>query len=162
MIDAVPLSISHEEVPARLGSYLEDLRQTPRKRRRVESVDDAAERLMRNNASLSPPAARLLAQGGVSGDPEQDNAPAWKWDPLLRAHSPLPITEPVVQLVVAQATVPLLVIRGEKGMLPQESELRARFPKLKMSVHTVVGAGHHAHLDAPEAVARLITAAWSR
>ena len=162
MIDAVPLSISTEEVPARLGSYLEDLRQMPRKRRRVDSVADAAQRLMRNNGSLSETAARLLAHGGVSPDPEQDNALAWKWDPLLRAHSPLPIVEPVVQLVCAQATVPVLLLRGERGMLPQESELRARFPKLKMSAHTVAGTGHHAHVDAPQAVARLITAAWTR
>ena len=160
MIDAVPLSISNEEVPARLGSYLEDLRQMPRKRRRVDSVEDAAQRLMRNNVSLSERAARLLAQGGISPDPEQENALAWKWDPLLRAHSPLPITNTVVQLVCAKATVRILAIRGERGILPQESELRARFPHLKMSVHTIAGAGHHVHLDAPEEVARAIAAAW--
>ena len=162
MIDAVPLRISQEEVPARMGSYLEDLRQMPRKRRRVDSMEDAAQRLMRNNASLAEKTARLLAQGGVSPDPEQDNALAWKWDPLLRAHSPLPVTETIVQLVCAQATVPILVLRGERGMLPAEPELRARFAKLKMSVHTVAGAGHHTHLDAPEQVARLISAAWKR
>src|SRR5439155_1029941 len=83
---------------------------------------------------------------------------AWKWDPLLRAHSPLPISEPVLQLVCAQATTPILVIRGETGMLPHEPELRARFPHLKMSVQTVPGAGHHVHLDAPEEVANLVRA----
>ena len=158
MVDAVPLSISTEEIPARLASYLEDLRHTPRKRRRVESIEDGAERLMRNNPSLSEKAARLLAAGGISPDPEQENALAWKWDPLLRAHSPLPISEPVLQLVCAQATTPILVIRGETGMLPHEPELRARFPHLQMSVQTVPGTGHHVHLDAPEEVAKLIRA----
>jgi pimeloyl-ACP methyl ester carboxylesterase len=160
MIDAVPLSISTQEIPARLGSYLEDLRHMPRKRRRVDSVDDAAQRLMRNNASLSEKAARILAAGGTSPDPEQENALAWKWDPLLRAHSPLPISEPVVQLICAEPKVPILAIRGESGMMPQEPELRARFPHLKMSVHTVPGTGHHAHLDAPSEVAKLVAAAW--
>ena len=160
MIDAVPLSISTQEIPARLGSYLEDLRHIPRKRRRVDSVDDAAQRLMRNNASLSEKAARTLAAGGTSRDPEQEDALAWKWDPLLRAHSPLPISEPVVQLICAEAKVPVLAIRGERGMMPQEPELRARFPNLKMSVHTVPGTGHHAHLDAPSEVARLVAGAW--
>jgi pimeloyl-ACP methyl ester carboxylesterase len=160
MIDSVPLSISTEEVPARLGSYLEDLRQMPRKRRRVDSVADAAQRLRRNNASLSETAARLLAHGGVSPDPEQDNALAWKWDPLLRAHSPLPITDPVVRLVCAKVSTPILMIRGENGMLPAEPELRSRFPQLKMSVHTIPGTGHHAHLDAPGALATLIASAW--
>jgi pimeloyl-ACP methyl ester carboxylesterase len=160
MIDAVPLSISTQEIPARLGSYLEDLRHIPRKRRRVDSVDDAAQRLMRNNASLSEQAARILAAGGTSRDPEQENALAWKWDPLLRAHSPLPISEPVVQLICAEAKVPVLAIRGERGMMPPEPELRARFPHLKISVHTVPGTGHHAHLDAPSEVARLVAEAW--
>ena len=160
MIDAVPLSISTQEIPARLGSYLEDLRHIPRKRRRVDSAEDAAQRLMRNNTSLSEKAARVLASGGTSRDPEQENALAWKWDPLLRAHSPLPISEPVVQLICAQAKVPILAIRGERGMMPEEPELRARFPHLKMSVHTVPGTGHHAHLDAPSEVAKLVAEAW--
>jgi len=160
MIDAVPLSISTQEIPARLGSYLEDLRHIPRKRRRVDSVDDAAQRLMRNNASLSEKAARILAAGGTSPDPEQENALAWKWDPLLRVHSPLPISEPVVQLICAEAKVPVLAIRGERGMMPPEPELRARFPHLKVSVHTIPGTGHHAHLDAPREAARLVAEAW--
>jgi len=160
MIDAVPLSISTQEIPARLGSYLEDLRHIPRKRRRVDSIEDAAQRLMRNSASLSEKAARILAAGGTSRDPEQENALAWKWDPLLRAHSPLPISEPVVQLICAEAKVAVLAIRGESGMMPQEPELRSRFPHLKMSVHTVAGSGHHVHLDAPGEVARLVADAW--
>jgi pimeloyl-ACP methyl ester carboxylesterase len=160
MIDAVPLSISTQEIPARLGSYLEDLRHIPRKRRRVDSVDDAAQRLMRNNASLSEKAARILAAGGTSPDPEQENALAWKWDPLLRVHSPLPISEPVVQLICAEAKVPVLAIRGERGMMPPEPELRARFPHLKVSVHTIPGTGHHAHLDAPSEAAKLVAEAW--
>jgi pimeloyl-ACP methyl ester carboxylesterase len=161
MIDGVPLSISTQEIPARLGSYLEDLRHMPRKRRRVESVEDAAQRLLRNNASLSERAARLLAEGGIAPDAEQENALAWKWDPLLRAHSPLPISEPVIQHICAQATVPVLAIRGETGMLPHEPDLRARFPHLKLSVQTIPGTGHHVHLDAPEEVAKVIAASWA-
>ncbi len=98
----------------------------------------------------------MLAEHGVSPDPEQDDLLAWKWDPLLRAHSPMPVTEEQVQLIVAQATAPMLAIRGEHGMMAPEAELRARFPRLRMTVQTIDGAGHHAHLDAPEQVARLI------
>ncbi|MGZ6143509.1 MAG: alpha/beta fold hydrolase [Myxococcales bacterium] len=162
LIDAVPLSISTQEIPARLTSYLEDLRKTPRRRRRVESVADAAERLRRNNSSLTPKAALVLAEGGISPDPEQDEVLAWKWDPLLRAHSPLPITEDAVQLIAAQVACPILAIRGEHGMLPPEPELRARFPLLKMTVRTIPGTGHHLHLEAPEQVAATILSEWQR
>lgn len=160
LMDAVPLTISPEEIPGRLTSYLDDLRKMPRKRRRVESVADAAARLRRNNESLSQEVALLLAEHGVSPDPEQDGTLAWKWDPLLKAHSPLPVTEEAVQLICAQVTAPILALRGEKGMLAPEPELRARFPRLKMTVQTVPGTGHHLHLDAPEEVARRIVAAW--
>jgi len=160
LMDAVPLSISAKKIPARLTSYLADLRKTPRNRRRVESVADAAERLRRNNASLSPQSALLLAEHGVSPDPEQDGMLAWKWDPLLRAHSPMPVTEEAVQLICARATAPMLALRGEHGMLAPEAELRARFPRLKMTVQTLPGTGHHLHLDAPDEVARRIASAW--
>lgn len=160
LIDSVPLTISVQEIPARLTSYLSDLRKTPRKRRRVDSIADAAARLQRNNASLPAAAALLLAEHGVSPDPEQEGMLAWKWDPLLRAHSPLPVTEEAMQLICAQATSPILAIRGERGMMPPEPELRARFPHLKLSVQTIAGTGHHVHLDAPDAVASLVTTSW--
>jgi pimeloyl-ACP methyl ester carboxylesterase len=160
LLDAVPLSISTAEIPARLTSYLEDLRKSPRKRRPVESVQDGAQRLMRNNPSLKLQTALLLAEQGISQDPEQDGMLAWKWDPLLRAHSPLPVTEEAIQLICAEASAPILALRGEHGMMAEEADLRARFPRLALTVRIVPGAGHHLHLDAPEEVARLIQSAW--
>lgn len=160
MIDAMPLSLSADEIPARLGHYLLDLRKMPRSRRKVFSVEDAARRLLRNNPLLSELAARHLAQGGVGPDPAQGDALAWKWDPLLRAHSPLPITDDVLPRICAHAVVPILAIRAERSILPEEAELRARFPSLKLDLHTIAGTGHHVHIDAPDAVGRLIRQAW--
>jgi pimeloyl-ACP methyl ester carboxylesterase len=159
MIDGMPLSIPAQEVPARLTRYLDDLRRTPRQRRRVHSVEEAAKRLLRNNPRLTEAAAQLIARGGVSPDPKQGGALAWKWDPLLRAHSPLPITDHVLHGVCAQAKAPILLIRAENGMLPDEANLRARFPTLDLTVRTVPRAGHHLHIDAPDAVARFIAEA---
>src|SRR5438552_2711710 len=82
------------------------------------SLDDAAQRLLRFNSTLAPAAAELLAQGGVSPDPAQDGALAWKWDPLLRAHSPLPFTDPALQALLRQVSTPVLLLRGERGFVP--------------------------------------------
>ena len=163
MIDALPITQQAKDVPPRVAKHLEDLRATPavRERRRVASVEDAAERLMRNNASLKPEAARILAQGNVAlSGVASAQAFAWKWDPLLRARSPLPVTQDIVGLLAAQVTTKLLLLRAEKGILPDEAELRTRLPMLNYDLHTIPGTGHHVHLDAPEEVARLVTAAW--
>jgi pimeloyl-ACP methyl ester carboxylesterase len=153
LIDGAPLPISPGEVPERLKGHLDDLRTVRRERRKVDSVDDAIQRMLRHNSSLSPRAARILAEAGVSNG-------AWKWDPLLRVHSPLPVTEEVVRLIAAHVTAPVLALKGESGFLQDEPELRARFPALRIDYHSISDAGHHVHLDAPEAVARLIAAAW--
>ena len=60
MIDAMPLTISSQAVPGAAHRYLDDLRTVPRSRRRVESVEDAAQRLLRNNPRLTEAAPRPL------------------------------------------------------------------------------------------------------
>jgi pimeloyl-ACP methyl ester carboxylesterase len=164
MIDALPITQEPKDVPPRVTKHLEDLRATPakRERRKVASVEDAAERLMRNNASLKREAALVLAQGNVAHveSAASSNGFAWKWDPLLRARSPLPVTQDIVGLLAAQVTTKLLLLRAEKGILPDEGELRSRLPMLRYDLHTIPSTGHHVHLDAPDEVARLVIAAW--
>ncbi|HEX4382913.1 MAG TPA: alpha/beta hydrolase [Myxococcales bacterium] len=156
LIDALPITVPSSEVPGRVTEHLRDLRGSSRARRPVKSVEDAAARLMRNNASLTQETALILAKGGTG---PVDGGLAWKWDPLLRVRSPLPVTEDVVKLLCAQVKLKPLVLRAEKGILPPEAELRARLPMLPFELHTVPGTGHHVHLDKPEEVARLILAA---
>jgi pimeloyl-ACP methyl ester carboxylesterase len=154
LIDGAPLAIAPAEIPERLTSYLDDLRSLKREPSRVDSLDDAISRMRRFNAALSPRAARLLAEAGLKDL-------SWKWDPLQRVHSPLPVTEEAVRLIVANVTAKVLAIKGESGFLQDEPELRVRFPSLRMDYQSIKGAGHHVHLDAPEAVARLIQDAWA-
>src|SRR5438445_8176590 len=156
LLDGAPLAIEPEEVPQRLSGWLDDL-QAPRGRRTVASVDDARDRLLRFNPALSPQAAQVLAEGGVSPDPGQAGALAWKWDPLVRARSPLPFVEPVLQELVGEVRAKVLLLRAERGMLAQEADLRARFAALPgLEIDTVPGASHHFHLELPELVAARI------
>jgi pimeloyl-ACP methyl ester carboxylesterase len=161
MLDGAPFSIQPGEVPPRLAGWLDDLL-LARKRRTLSSMDDAAQRLLRFNPELSPDAARVLAEGGVSSDAEQGGALAWKWDPLLRAHSPLPFTEAVTQELVRQVRAPVLIVRAERGHLPAEADLRTRFQGVqRLSVETLPGAGHHLHLEQPRLVADRLVRAWA-
>ncbi len=158
LLDAAPLTIKSGEIPTRVSAWLDDLRK-PRTRRQVVSVEDAAARMMRFNAGLSPAAASLLARHGVSPDGE---GLAWKWDPWLRGHSPLPFTEGALQALLPEVKTPVLLLRASKGMIAEEAELRERLGKVSnLQIESVADAGHHLHLDQPAEVARRILSSWA-
>ena len=160
LLDAALLLIGPAEVPERLSGWLDDLWK-PRGRRPVASLDDARERMMRANPQLAPEAARLLAEGAVGPDEDQGGGLAWKWDPLLRARSPLPYTQEVLQEILPRVRAPVLLLRAERGHLPEEEELRARFKKVPaLTLETVPAVSHHLHLEQPQLVADRIRRAW--
>ena len=159
LLDGAPIAIHAREVPDRFAGWLDDLG-IDRRRRTVSSPGEARARLLRNNPRLSPEAVATLAEP-IGPDPEQDGSLAWKWDPLLRARSPLPVTEDVTQELLGRVRAPVLLLRAEKGILPDERALRDRFSRIaKLHVETVEGAGHHLHLERPETVAARIRNAW--
>lgn len=161
-LDAVPLLIAAGEVPDRLAGWFEDLGK-PRDRRPVASVDDARERMLRANPELAPAAAHLLAEGAVGPDPARGGALAWKWDPMLRARSPLPYTEDVLREVVRRVRSPVLVLRAERGHLPDEEQLRSRLAGVRdLVVETVAGTSHHLHIEQAQLVAKRIQRAWEQ
>jgi pimeloyl-ACP methyl ester carboxylesterase len=160
LLDAAPLLIPPDDVPDRLSGWLDDLWK-PRTRRAVASIDDGRERMLRANPDLGPDAARLLAQGGIGPDPEPHGALAWKWDPLLRARSPLPVTQEVLQAIVPRVQAPVLLLRAERGRLPPERELRSMFSRVPaLTIETVPKVSHHLHLEDPQLVADRIVRAW--
>jgi pimeloyl-ACP methyl ester carboxylesterase len=158
MLDGAPLRVAAASVPDRMRRHLDDLR-IDRTRRRVASPEDARERLLRNNPGLSPQAVETLAV--VGPDPAQGGALAWKWDPLLRAHSPLPVTEEVTQAIVRSVRTPVLLLRAANGILGTDDEVRVRFAALeRLEIVTIPDVRHHLHLEAPAAVAQHIRRVW--
>ncbi|MFL5419444.1 MAG: alpha/beta fold hydrolase [Myxococcales bacterium] len=159
LLDGAPLAIHAREVPDRFTGWLDDLGMD-RRRRTVASAEEARSRLLRNNPGLSPGALAVLADP-IGPDSEQGFALAWKWDPLLRARSPLPVTEDVTQELLGRVRAPVLLLRARNGILPDERALRDRFARVaKLDIETIEDAGHHLHLDRPDAVAARIREGW--
>jgi pimeloyl-ACP methyl ester carboxylesterase len=160
LLDAAPLLIAPGEVSDRLSGWLDDLGK-PRERRPIASVDEARDRMLRANPDLAPAAASLLAAGAVGPDPARGGALAWKWDPLLRARSPLPYTQEVLQEILPRVRSPVLLLRAERGHLPGEQQLRSWLSAVpQLAIETVPGASHHLHIEQPERVAGRIRLAW--
>jgi pimeloyl-ACP methyl ester carboxylesterase len=159
LLDGLPLATYAREVPERLAGWLDDLGKD-RRRRTVGSVDEARARLLRNNPNLSAEAVEALA-GPLSPDPEQGGALAWTWDPLLRARSPLPVSEDVTQELLGRVRAKVLLLRAENGILPDERAVRDRFARIaSLQIETIAGSGHHLHLEQPDEVAARIRTAW--
>lgn len=162
MLDSLPLTVPSSEVPGRLAAYLDDLTKA-RARRTVSSLEQAAQRMRKANSSLPETLALHLAAGGISPDPAQDGKLAWKWDPWLRAHSPLPLTEEPLQEVLAQVRAPLFLLRAGETWLPGEAEIREHLRRVQgpITIETLAGTGHHLHLEAPAEVAARVARAWA-
>jgi pimeloyl-ACP methyl ester carboxylesterase len=163
LLDGLPLAVRPGEVPGRLAEYLADLKK-PRNRRTVGSLALAAERVQKASPLIRADAALHLAETGVSRDRDQADALAWKWDPWLRAHSPMPMVEEIFQDLQPSVTAPVLLLRAGTTWLPEEPELRLRLRGLKgpLTIGTIEGTSHHLHLEAPEAVAERLLAAWGQ
>ena len=81
--------------------------------------------------------------------------------PLLRARSPLPVTQEVLQTIVPLVQAPVLLLRAERGRLPPENELRGVFSGMRsLTLETVPKVSHHLHLEEPQLVADRIARAW--
>jgi pimeloyl-ACP methyl ester carboxylesterase len=162
LLDGIPMRVSPVEVPHRLADWLGDL-QTPRVRKTVGSIEEAAGRLRARSAALRLEASLHLARGGVSPDPLQGGALAWKWDPWLRGHSPLPVTEQLLGPLYEQVRTPLLLLRAGTTWLPEERDLRALLAGVQgpLEIATIEGTSHHLHLEEPELVTEKLLTAWA-
>jgi pimeloyl-ACP methyl ester carboxylesterase len=160
LLDGAPLMTRSTEAPLRIAGYLDDLKK-PRTRKTVPAVANAVERMRRAQPLLPQAVAQHLTEGGLGPDPAQDGALAWKWDPLVRAHSPLPFSEGVLQALLPQVTAKVLLLRAQNGILPDEIELKSRLGRLaSLELASVAGTSHHLHLEEPEVVASLIRRSW--
>jgi len=162
LLDAMVMTVQPADVPGRITSYLEDLR-APRARRVVGTLESAVERLVRWNAGLPRAVAQHLAEGNVSPDETQGGALSWRWDPLLRGHSPLPILEETLHALVAKITAPMLLIRAEGGMIGDVAAVRQWLWGLpELEVVSLDGVSHHLHLEKPAEVASALLHAWGK
>ena len=162
LLDGIPMLVRPSEVPGRVVEYLDDLKAMSRARKTVASFDEGAARLRKTNPFLREDAAILLARAGISADPAQSNQLAWKWDPWLRAHSPLPFTEDIFRELLPTIHAPTLILRAAKTWLPDEPDLRERLTEInaRCTIDTIAETSHHLHIESPEEVSRHILAAW--
>ncbi len=154
-----PPGMSPEDAPGRFAAWLEDLERIAASERTPLALEEAAARL-RRFFPLPEAAARHLALHGTRPVGELR---AWKFDPLHSTRSPQPFYEAQARAFWARVACPVLYVEGETSFLSASRELiDERLRILRAERVTIPAAGHHPHLEQPEATAATLLAFFQR
>lgn len=154
-----PPGASPEDAPGRFAAWLEDLERVAAGERTPLTLDEAAARL-RRFFPLPEAAARYLA---LHGTRPAGALRTWKFDPLHSTRSPQPFYEAQARAFWARITCPVLYVDGETSSLSASRALvDERLHLLHADRVTIPAAGHHPHLEQPEATATTLLSFFPR
>jgi pimeloyl-ACP methyl ester carboxylesterase len=150
-----PPDASEADPTTRMTGWIEAWRNARGKRKPMPSLDDAARRLLKHDALLSPELARELAAAGTNA---VDGGVAWKQDPLHVTMGPYPYRLDMALKFWRKLTCPVLIVDGERSRMnlpiAERAERRKAFSNHR---HVVLpDAGHALQRHQPAALAQLI------
>jgi pimeloyl-ACP methyl ester carboxylesterase len=151
-----PPDCAPESAPDRYATWLRDLRRVAERDPRRMTLAEAAQRLEERFPRFTDAVARHMAEWGTRADAE---ARVWKFDPLHQTQSPQPYYVVQARVFWRRVACPALYVEGSDTPLRLPADdLAARLGMLRARRVTITGAGHHPHLEQPEAFARAVTA----
>ncbi|MEO1466314.1 MAG: alpha/beta hydrolase [Cyanobacteria bacterium J06633_1] len=122
-------------------------------------VKTAAERLRKATPAISPSLAMLLAEritepceGGVR----------WRWEPLLRTRTGISLNgigRSRYLKLLRKIKVPITLVYGDKSNFNRIEDLNKQQEAMPNATKVVVSGGHNLPLEAPSALATIISGA---
>ncbi|MFM2315092.1 MAG: hypothetical protein RLZZ04_4368, partial [Cyanobacteriota bacterium] len=122
-------------------------------------IKTAAERLRKATPAISPALAMLLAEritepweGGVR----------WRWEPLLRTRTGISLNgigRSHYLKLLQKIKVPITLVYGDKSNFNRVEDLNKQQEAMPNAVKVVVSGGHNLPLEAPSALAKIISGA---
>jgi pimeloyl-ACP methyl ester carboxylesterase len=148
-----PLSGEVDASPKVLAKSIDQyLRLRNKPRPRYGSLEEAINARY-EAGDLTRQAAAVLAARGTKTSPA---GVEWRADPMLRITSPLYLTEAHVLAHLSRIQAPTLCVLAESGYLVTRPNMQRRFAQVRHLKVVELPGGHHLHLDAPEATARVV------
>ncbi len=150
-----PPPVREADLPLRMARWLDETAPFDggRHDRPMRDQAHAAQRLQRVHRGLSDAQALRLAQWAAA--PSADGQWRWRYDPLHRTRSPLPMTPAVGEAFWRRLAVPSLWIGGDESPWAGEA-LQARLDAIPgLARHHLPGVAHMVHTEAPHALADL-------
>lgn len=145
-----------ELAPERFAGWIGDLGRIEERGRRAPAPDDPAARLAERFPRFSPEVARHMAAFGTRSE---NGTRVWKFDPLHQTRTPQPYYVAQGRAFYRRVSCPVLYVDGaESGLRLEAADLDERLALLRARRATIAGAGHHPHLEKPDALADVLVA----
>jgi pimeloyl-ACP methyl ester carboxylesterase len=138
--------IARQTIDERLRSWIDSKRALGKRRpRQHDSVEAAVEHMHKSNPHLSDEQVRHLTEHGLR--PNGEDGFVWKFDPRVRAVSPVDLTTSELHHLWARITCPTLLAYGRESWAsnPAEDGRLSRFGNARLVMFE--GAGHWVHHD---------------
>ena len=144
-----PPDLESEPAPQRYEAWIRDLARRGERPRRTFTLDQATARLQQGTFRFSPGVARHMAEHGTR---VANGGRQWKFDPLHKTTSPVPFSRARAAAFWRRVTCPVLYLEGGESPLRLEpTDREERLAILRARRATIAGAGHHPHLEQPQA-----------
>jgi pimeloyl-ACP methyl ester carboxylesterase len=141
--------------PERFAAWLGDLERVERRARPRLTHQQMVDRVRESYPRLTAEVVEHLATHGTR---EEEGGRAWKFDPLHQTRSPQPFYVRQASAFWQRIECPVLYVEGAQSALRlADADLAERLRALGADRATIEGAGHHPHLERPQALAALLT-----
>ena len=154
----LPTANENEDPTTALTNQL-DYMASPPEHPVFPDVKTAAERLRRATPAISPSLAMMLAEritepceGGVR----------WRWEPLLRTRAGISLNgigRSRYLKILKKIKVPITLVYGDKSNFNRIEDLNKQHEAMPNATKVVVSGGHNLPLEAPNALAKIISGA---
>jgi pimeloyl-ACP methyl ester carboxylesterase len=156
-----------DQAPQRLLQWLDELK-VPQELRRYDSLQQVAQRLVKNNPRLPPDKAQWLAGHWSEAVTDEQGQTRWRilGDPAHRRVNPVLSREEELLALWRRISAPTLFVMAERteaqgwwgGHMTLEHALGRLDAVPQLQRQHVAHAGHMLHHDQPEALAALLAA----
>ena len=122
-------------------------------------VQTAAERLRKATPAISPALAKLLAERITEPCP---GGVRWRWEPLLRTRAGLSLNgigRSRYLKLLKKIKVPITLVYGDQSNFNRIEDLTKQQEAMPDATKVVVSGGHNLPLEAPSALAKIISGA---
>jgi pimeloyl-ACP methyl ester carboxylesterase len=143
-----------DAAPQRVVAWLQDLERVAQRPSTSVSLDAAVARFHERFPHFSDTVARHMVEHGTR---DVGGQRIWKFDPLHQTRAPMPMPIANARAFWRRVTSPVLYVEGAESHLRlPAADVDERLVALRARRVAITRAGHHPHLEQPEALADIL------